>query len=103
MCLSIEPAANRRTLVVELGSDFRLEDAQELGAAIANAAPGTEVDVDFRLVRECDGPALARLAEAMRSGRAHVALRGASGFQLKLLGYLGAPNGALRGAVAAAR
>jgi hypothetical protein len=102
MCLSIEPAANRR-LRVEIGSDFRIEDAQELVAAIANAAPGTDVDIDFRLVRECDAPALARLAEAMRAGRAHVALRGVSDFQLKLLGYLGAPTDALRGAVAAGR
>ncbi len=103
MCLSIEPAANRRTLCVEIGSDFRLEDAQELGTAIANAAPGTRFDIDFRLVRECDGPALARLAEAMRSGRAQVALHGATGFHLKLLGYLGAPADALRGAAGAFR
>ncbi len=102
MCLSIEPAANRSKLWVEIGSDFRLQDAQEFGAAIAGAAPGTEVEVDFRRVRECDAPALARLAEAMRSGRAHVALRGVSDFHLKLLGYLGAPAEALRRAVSAA-
>ncbi len=103
MCITIEPTANRRALSVEVGPDFGVEDAQQLGAAIANAAPGTEVDIDFRRVRECHAPALARLAEAMRSGRARVALRGASGFHLKLLGYLGAPPDALRGTAAAIR
>ncbi len=101
MCITIEPAANRRCLTVEVGSSFLVEDAQQLGAAIADAAPGTEVQIDFRLVRECHGPALARLAEAMRSGRAHVALRGMSDHHLKLLGYLGAPSAALRNATAA--
>ncbi len=103
MCLTIEPAANRRMLSVEVGTDFRVEDAQELGAAIASAPPGTQVDIDFRRVRECHAPALARLAEAMRSGRAHVALRGVSDFHLKLLGYLGAPPDSLRGRPAAIR
>ncbi len=103
MCITIEPTANRRTLSVEVGPDFVVGDAQELGAAIADAAPGTQVDIDFRRVRECQGPALARLAEAMRSGRARVALRGMSEHHLKLLGYLGAPPAALGGAIAARR
>jgi hypothetical protein len=101
MCITIEPAANRRSLTVEVGSTFVMEDAQQLGAAIADAAPGTEVDIDFRQVRECHGPALARLAEAMRSGHAHVALRGMSDHHLKLLGYLGAPSDALGSATPA--
>lgn len=99
MCITIEPAATRGRLTVEVGSSFLVEDAQEMGAAITDAAPGTEVDIDFRQVRDCHGPALARLAEAMRSGRAHVALRGMSDHHLKLLGYLGVP--ALRNAAAA--
>ena len=103
MCITIEPAASHRALSVEIGTDFLVEDAQALGDAIASAAPGTEVQIDFRRVRECHAPALARLAEAMRSGRARVALRGASDFHLKLLGYLGAPAAALRGAAAVIR
>ncbi len=103
MCLSIEPSGDRSTLCVEVGSDFRLQDAQELGAAIAGADPGTEVEVDFRRVRDCEAPALARLAEAMRSGRAHVALRGVSDFHLKLLGYRGAPTDPRRRAAGALR
>lgn len=96
MCISIEPAANHRALNVEVSSSFQLEDAQQLGTAIANAAPGTEVDVDFRDVRECQGPALARLAEALRSCRARVALHGMSRHYRRLLGYLGAPTDGYR-------
>ncbi len=103
MCITIEPAANRRSLTVEVRSAFVIEDAQELGAVIARAAPGTEVAVDFRQVRECHGPALARLAEAMRAGRAHVALRGISEHDRKLLGYLGAPAEAVQGPAAVQR
>ncbi len=91
MCISIEPAANRRALSVEVSSAFLLEDAQKLGTAMADAPPGTEIAVDFHDVRECQGPALARLAEAMRSCHAHVALHGISEHHRKLLGYLGAP------------
>lgn len=103
MCFTIEPAANRRSLSVQIGADFREEDAQELNAALASADPGTEVDIDFRGVRECEVTALARLAEAARSGHAHVALRGLSEFHLKVLGYLGAPTDVLRGRAAATR
>jgi hypothetical protein len=101
MCISIEPTANRRSLNVEVSSAFLLEDAQLLGAAIAGAAPGTEVDVDFRQVRECHGPALARLAEVLREAHAHVALRGMTDHHRKLLGYLGAPFEALHSGSAA--
>jgi hypothetical protein len=91
MCLSFEPARNDHSLNVRVSSAFQLEDALQLGALIADAAPGTEVDVDFLQVREYQGPALARLAEAMRSTRAHLALRGLTSHEVKLLGYLGAP------------
>lgn len=91
MCISIERGADRERLVVEVSSSFLLDDAQRLDAAIADATPGMEVDVDFLQVRECDGPALARLAEAMRRCRGHVALRGITEHERKLLGYLGAP------------
>lgn len=96
MCISFEPTVNPRALTVRVSTAFMLEDALQLDAALAGAAPGTEVDIDFRQVREYQGPALARLAEALRSGRAHLALRGISSHEVKLLGYLGAPTDALR-------
>lgn len=89
MSISFEPA--ERLLSVHVSSSFRLEDALQLGAVVAEAAPGTEVDVDFLQVREYQGPALARLAEVMRSCRAHLALRGLTIHERKLLDYLGAP------------
>ncbi len=91
MCISFEPAAKDKALSVCVSSAFQLEDAVQLDAAVADAAPGTEVDVDFRQVREYQAPALARLAELLRSGHAHLALRGISIHEVKLLGYLGAP------------
>jgi hypothetical protein len=91
MCISFEPAKDEHLLNVRVVSSFQLEDALELGAAVADAAPGTEVDVDFLQVREYQGPALARLAEVMRSSRAHLALHGLTIHERKLLDYLGAP------------
>ncbi len=92
MCISFEPAANENSLNVRVGVAFLLEDALLLDAAVADAAPGTEVEIDFRQVREYQGPALARLAEVLRSGHARLALRGISSHEVKLLGYLGAPS-----------
>lgn len=96
MSVSIKSAANERTLNVEIRSVFVFEDARRIEVAIANAAPGTEVDIEFLKVRECEAPALASLANLMRSARAHVALRGISGHFYKLLGYLGMPPDSLR-------
>jgi hypothetical protein len=92
MCISFEPDENERSLNVRVSASFLLEDALELDAAVADAPPGTEVAVDFWQVREYQGPALARLAEVLRAGRAHLALRGISIHEVKLLGYLGAPT-----------
>ncbi|HYD39791.1 MAG TPA: hypothetical protein VEB43_03095 [Anaeromyxobacter sp.] len=91
MSISFEPAKGEHLLSVRVSSSFRMEDALQLGAAVADAAPGTEVDVDFLQVREYQGPALARLAEVMRSSRAHLALHGLTIHERKLLDYLGAP------------
>ena len=91
MSISFEPAENERLLSVRVSTAFQLEDALQLCAAVAEAAPGTEVDVDFLQVREYQGPALARLAEAMRSSHARLALRGLTNHERRLLGYLGAP------------
>ena len=90
MCVSIEPGSDSRKLNIEVSSAFHLEDARQVGAALANTAAGTDVDIDFREVQECDGPALALLVEAIRPGRVHVALHGMSGHVRKLLVYLGA-------------
>src|SRR5512142_1853229 len=95
MCISFEPAANENALNVRVSTEFLLEDALLLDAAVADAAPGTEVAVDFRQVREYQGPALARLAEVLRSCQARLALRGITIHEVKLLGYLGAPAGSL--------
>lgn len=96
MCISFEPDAKERSLNVRVSAAFLLEDALQLDAAVAGAPPGTEVDVEFRQVREYQGPALARLADVLRAGRAHLALHGISRHEARLLGYLGAPDGALR-------
>lgn len=95
MCISFEPSANRKSLSVRVSSAFLLEDAQQLDAALADADPEAEVDVDFRQVREWQGPALARLAEVLRVSHAHLALRGITTHEVKLLGYLGAPTARL--------
>jgi len=92
MCISFERSANEKALTVRVGSAFLLEDAVQLHAAVVRVAPGTEVDVDFRQVREYQGPALARLADLLRSCHTHLALRGISIHEVKLLGYLGAPS-----------
>jgi ABC-type transporter Mla MlaB component len=90
MCVSIQPGSSSKKLNIEVNSDFHLEDARQVGAALANAAAGTDVDIDFREVQDCDGPALAFLVDAIRPGRVHVALHGTSGHVRKLLVYLGA-------------
>ncbi len=92
MCISFEPTVNEKALTVRVSSAFLLEDAVQLGAAVAGAEPGTEVDVDFLQVREYQAPALARLADLLRSCHARVALRGITSHEVKLLGYLGAPS-----------
>jgi hypothetical protein len=96
MPVSIEPTANRTALNVELGQTFLLEDAMQIGAALADVAPGTPVEIDFKQVRELHGAALARLVDVVRAGRARVWLRGMSAQQWKLLGYLGVPLGLLQ-------
>jgi hypothetical protein len=76
-------------LTFEIGPSFAAEDAARLHDAIARAAPGTRVEIDFHRVRVCHDVALAQLAQDIAAGRAHVALRGMSQHQLRLLGYLG--------------
>jgi hypothetical protein len=96
MCVSIA-AANKKALSVQISSAFLLEDALKIDDALAVMEPGADVDIDFHHARECHGAALARLAEAMRSGRTHVAVRGMSDHHWRLLGYLGVPSAARLG------
>jgi len=75
-------------VLIEVSSVFRLEDAQQIAALLASAVPGADVDLDFRDVHECEGPALARLVDVIRSEHARVALHGVSKHFGKLLQYL---------------
>jgi hypothetical protein len=88
------PIAPGLDLTIEVGPSFAPEDAARLHDAIERAASGTRVEIDFHRVRECHATALAVLARDLAAGRAHLALRGLSHRQLRLLGYLGAtPRG----------
>lgn len=89
MCVSIEPGSTSTKLLLQVSSAFRLEDARQIDGFLANAVPGADVDVDFREVHECEGPALAHLVSVSRSGRARIALHGMSGHLWKLMEYLG--------------
>ncbi len=73
----------------EIGPSFGPDDAARLHDAIERAAPGARVAIDFHRMRDCHGAALAVLARAIAAARAHVALRGMSQHQRRLLGYLG--------------
>jgi anti-anti-sigma regulatory factor len=90
MCVSIEASSGSTRLIIQVSSAFRLEDARQIDSILAKAVPGVDVDVDFREVHECEGPALAHLVDAIRSGRARIALHGMSGHVRRLLEYLGA-------------
>lgn len=76
-------------LTFEIGSAFVPEDAVRIHDLIERTAPGTTVEVDLHRVRDCHDVALALLARDIVQGRAHVALRGVSQHQLRVLGYFG--------------
>ncbi len=76
-------------LTFEIGRAFVPEDAARIHQRIEDVAPGTEVEIDFRQVRECNDFALAALARDIVHGRARVALRGISQHQQRLLRYFG--------------
>lgn len=75
-------------LTLELEQSFVPEDALRIHEAIAHAAPGTSVEIDFRRVRDCQDSALALLASDLNARR-DVAVRGMSRHQQRLLGYFG--------------
>ena len=78
------------SMVLEIGPSFATADAARLHEALARAAPGTQVEVDFRKVREWEAAALAVLARDLAEHGPGLAVRGLSRRQLRLLGYLGA-------------
>jgi len=91
MCVSIIEAADGKTLTITVHSEFMVEDAGQIAMAIGALPPEANVDVDFRDAGHCEAPALERLADLMRSGRARIAVHGISGHLFKLLRYLGMP------------
>ncbi len=76
-------------LTLEIGSAFVPEDAVRIHDLIERTAPGTLIEIDLHRVRDCHDVALALLAKDIVRGRAHVALRGISQHQLRVLGYFG--------------
>ncbi len=84
--------ADAPVLRIELGSSFAPNDAAQLHEALAGAGPDARVEIDFRRVRDCDASALAALAADLAAVGPRVALRGLSPHQLRLLGYLRAPD-----------
>jgi hypothetical protein len=85
----LSESASDGALTFEIGSAFVPEDAVRIHDQIERTAPGTIVEVDLHRVRDCHDVALALLARDILRGRAHVALRGVSQHQLRVLGYFG--------------
>lgn len=75
--------------MLEIGQSFAPEDAVRIHELIQRAAPDTPVEIDFRLVRECQDFALALLAKDLVALHHRVAVRGISKHQQRLLGYFG--------------
>jgi hypothetical protein len=79
------------SITFEIGSSFAASDAARLHEALAQAAPGTQVELDFHRVREWEASALAVLARDLEELGPLLEVRGLSQRQLRLLGYLGVP------------
>jgi hypothetical protein len=62
-------------LVFEVGPSFGTQDAARLHEALARAAPGLQVEVDFRSVREWEAAALAVLAHDLAERGPGIAVR----------------------------
>ncbi len=76
-------------LTFVIGSAFVPEDAARIHDLIERTPPGTLIEIDLHRVRDCHDVALALLAKDIVRGRVHVALRGVSHHQLRVLGYFG--------------
>ncbi len=91
MGIQVQSRSSAHRLIVELRPSFRTEDARRLHELIESAEPGTEVEIDFHGVIECQAVALGQLArDLVRAGR-RIALRGVRWHEQRLLGYLGVP------------
>lgn len=86
------PASTTDPVRFEVGPSFGAEDAARLHDALARAAPGAQVEIDFHAVREYNAVALATLARDLSARGCDVSLRGMSQRQLRILGYLGYPS-----------
>ena len=75
--------------------------ARKLETALAQAQPGTSLQVDVTKVREFHDLALAVLATAVRRCSARVALSGLRQHQLRMLRYFGLDPSTLEGGAAA--
>lgn len=89
----LSESSSEGALTFEVGSAFAPEDAVRIHERIERTAPGTMVEIDLHQVRDCQDVALALLARDIVRGRAHVALRGVSQHQLRVLGYFGVHMG----------
>ena len=85
----LSESSSEGALTLEIGSAFVPEDAVRIHDLIERTEPGTVVQIDLHRVRDCHDVALALLARDIVRGRAHVALRGVSQHQLRVLGYFG--------------
>ena len=85
----LSESSSNGALTFEVGSAFVPEDAVRIHDRIERTAPGTIVEIDLHRVRDCHDVALALLARDIVRGRAHVAVRGLSQHQLRVLGYFG--------------
>lgn len=87
--LCFTPMRVTAPVTLQAGSRFLPEDADRIQAALA-AAPGAEVEVDLRGVRELHPAALACLARILADHRANVRFRGLTERQARMMRYLGA-------------
>jgi hypothetical protein len=86
------PSSSADPVTFEVGPSFGAEDAARLHDALARAAPGAQVLIDFHQVRDYNAVALATLARDLAARGRGVSLRGMSQRQLRILGYLGYPS-----------
>jgi hypothetical protein len=88
-----EPVQSAKAIpeVVEIRLEgvFDVSAAQSLVSALGRAPAEREVRIDLTHVREFHDFAVAVLGEALSQRRDHVAVRGLSQHQLRLLTYLG--------------
>lgn len=80
-------------LSLRIGQTFAPEDAWRIHQIVQQVAQGTRVEIDFRLVRDCNDFALSLLAQDIVTGRAPIVLHGTTQHQQRVLGYFGVKLG----------